>query len=181
MTTITHRFLDHQIHPETEILVIGTFNPNADKNPADFFYGRGRNFLWKLLPTVFLEESLKGKSKEEKSDFIQRKKIDFIDLISEVAVDEGQDTNYADAYIDGKVIKWRNILGEMQKLGQLKKVCLTRKSFADVPNMKAKINEIEIFCKEKGIHFQCLPTPARFYNQEKQSEWNSFFSSADQD
>jgi len=30
MTTIKHRFLDHQINPQTETLVVGTFNPDAE-------------------------------------------------------------------------------------------------------------------------------------------------------
>ncbi len=44
MSTIKHRFLDHQINPETEILILGTFNPETEKNEADFFYGRNRNY-----------------------------------------------------------------------------------------------------------------------------------------
>lgn len=34
MKKIKHRFLDHQIHPETAILIIGTFNPETSDNNA---------------------------------------------------------------------------------------------------------------------------------------------------
>jgi len=37
---IKHKFLDHEIDPATETLIIGTFNPLADGNTAEFFYSR---------------------------------------------------------------------------------------------------------------------------------------------
>lgn len=175
MAVIKHRFLDHQIDPKTEKLIIGTFNPETEKNDADFFYGRSRNFLWKLLPTAFEEESLKGKPKAEKIDFIRKHKIDFIDLILEVEVDEV--SNYKDYYLDKKVSEWRNILTEIKKLSNLKRVCFTRISFSDIPNMKSKIEKIRSSCEERKIKFQYLPTPARFYRADKQEIWSNFFSS----
>jgi G:T/U-mismatch repair DNA glycosylase len=175
MKIIKHRFLKHEINPETEILIIGTFNPDTDKNPADFFYGRNRNFLWRLLSTAFDLEDLKGKSKEEKTDFIKKEKIDFIDLIAEVEIDEGKEANYADVYIDGKVSKWQDIINEIKKLSNLRKVCFTRRSFADIPEMKMKIGHVKNYCLDNKIDFQCLTTPARFYRDDKQQEWTKFF------
>jgi G:T/U-mismatch repair DNA glycosylase len=60
---IKHKFLDWGIYPKTETLIIGTFNPETSKD--DFFYGSGHNYLWKLLPLAYGEESLKGKLKED--------------------------------------------------------------------------------------------------------------------
>lgn len=174
MTKIRHRFLTHEINPKTETLIIGTFNPDTKENIADFFYGRQRNYLWKLIPTAFGELSLKDKVKDEKLKFIEKHKLDFIDLISEVEVDEV--ANYDDSYLDNRVTKWRNVISEIEKLPNLKKVCLTRKSFGDTPNMKTKIDEIKSHCENKKIPFQFLATPARFYNQIKQTEWSNFFS-----
>jgi G:T/U-mismatch repair DNA glycosylase len=65
MTAIRHRLLEHEINPETETLVIGTFNPDTTDNKADFFYGRGRNYLWSLLSSAFGSDDLKKKSKNE--------------------------------------------------------------------------------------------------------------------
>lgn len=174
MTLIRHRFIDHQINSQTETLIIGTFNPNTPENIADFFYSRQRNFMWTLLPVAFGENSLKGKSKEEKLDFIRKRKIDFTDLISEVTVDEV--ANYDDNYLDSKVSEWRNITSEIEKLSHLKRVCFTRKSFSDVPNMKIKIEAIRGFCVKRNIKFQYLTTPARFYRADKQQEWTNFFN-----
>ena len=174
MTKITHRFRDHIINPKTEILVIGTFNPETEENIADFFYGRQRNFLWSLIPIAFNEVSLKGKSKEDKMRFIDKYKIDFIDLISEVEVEEV--ANYDDSYIDNKVSIWNEVKLKIEKLPDLKMVCLTRKTFSDIPNMKIKIDEIKEYCNGKNITFKALCTPARFYNSNKQTEWTEFLS-----
>lgn len=174
MTKIRHRFINHNINPKTETLVIGTFNPDTEENIADFFYGRQRNFLWTLIPTSFNETSLKGKTRNEKLKFIEKYRIDFIDLISEVEVEEV--ANYDDGYLDSKVSEWRDVISEIDKLTNLKRVCLTRKSFGDIPNMKTKIEEIKNHCEKKKIPFQLLTTPARFYGQAKQTEWVNFFN-----
>ena len=174
MTTIGHRFKDHEISPKTEILIIGTFNPETVKNIADFFYGRLRNYLWTLIPTAFGDTSLKGKSKEDKLKFIDHYKIDFIDLISSVNVDEV--SNYYDSYLDNKVSEWKEVIDEIRSLPNIKRVCFTRKSFADIPNIKMRIDEIKEYCNESKIDFQILTTPARFYSATKQEEWNIFFN-----
>ena len=172
---LQHRFINHQINDLTEILIIGTFNQDTDENKADFFYGRGRNYLWRILPAVFDEEDLKKKSKSEKIDFIKNKKIDFIDLISEVDVHEV--ANYYDGYLDCRVSIWRDVISEIRKFKSIKRVCFTRKSFSDIPHIRTKIEEIREYCEKNNIYFQYLTTPARFYNADKQAEWNAFFSS----
>jgi G:T/U-mismatch repair DNA glycosylase len=172
MISIKHRFSSHIIHPQTEILIIGTFNPETPENKADFFYGRHRNFLWTLIPVAFGDNSLKGKSKEEKVAYIQRRKIDFIDLITEVQVEEPD--NYDDSYLDKNISGWTDIICRIEKLKNLKKVCFTRKSFADIPNMKIRLDTIKNICQQKNIFFQCVTTPARFYRADKQKEWTAF-------
>lgn len=166
--------MDHQINPETETLIIGTFNPETADNDAQFFYGRSRNYLWRLLPTTFGEPDLKGSSKQEQLEFISKYKIDLIDLIEEIQVDAGQEANYYDGYIDNKVTRWRNIIAVIENLPSLKRVCFTRKTFSDIPNMKKQLNAIRKHCESKGIPFKALTTPARFYKEDKQTEWSNF-------
>ncbi len=177
MSTIKHRFLNYKINPKTKILILGTFNPDTEKNEADFFYGRSRNYLWKLLPTAFKKPDLKKASKQEKLSFIKQERIDFIDLISEIEVEEGQESNYDDKFIDSRVIKWQNIIEEIGKLSNLKKILLTRKTFTDIPKMKIQIETIQDYCFKNGIYFKALTTPARFYNEKKQIEWTKFLTS----
>ena len=173
MKTIKHRFLDHKINPNTEILILGTFNPDTEKNGAEFFYGRSHNYLWRLLPIAFKKDDLKKEPLSKKLKFIKEIKIDFIDLIEEIKVDEGQETNYADAFIDSRVVKWRNVINEIKKLKKLRKVVLTRKSFNDIPKMKEQIKALKDYCSKNEINFEVLPTPARFYNEKKQNEWTN--------
>lgn len=174
MNKIKHLLLNHQINPDTETLIIGTFNPETSKNEADFFYGRSRNFMWQILPTAFGEETLKGKSTEEKLAFIKKYKIDFIDLIAEVDIEDGQEANYNDAYLDDKVSKWWDVIAELKKLNNIKQVCFTRKTFSGVPNIKKKIEEIEEHCFKNRIWFKNLVTPSRFYREDKQAQWTNF-------
>jgi G:T/U-mismatch repair DNA glycosylase len=174
MITVRHRFLDHQINPGTETLIIGTFNPETAANDADFFYGRSRNYLWRLLPTAYGELDLKGASNREKSDFIRKYKIDLTDLIEEIQVEEGQEANYDDSYIDSKVTRWRNIIGIIDSLPNLKRVCFTRKSLSGIPNIKKHLVAIQQHCGNKELHFKALNTPSRFYGEDKQTEWTNF-------
>jgi len=177
MITVKHKFLDHQINTETETLIIGTFNPKTTDNDAEFFYGRSRIYLWRLLPTAFGETDLKGATKQKKLEFIRKYKIDFIDLIEEVEeVEEApvQGINYRDDYIEGRVKKWRNIEKEINNLKKIKRVCITRKTFNDVPNIRKKVEAIKELCIKSEILFKPLISPARYYNQNKQSEWTNF-------
>jgi G:T/U-mismatch repair DNA glycosylase len=175
---IPHKFLDRRIDPEAQTIIIGTFNPAADKNPATFFYSRGRNYFWRLLPTALKkkEEDMKKNTSEEKNIFIRRHKIDLIDLIAAVQVEQGKETSYADDYIDSRVTQWRNVVQEISRLNGLKRVCFTRKTFTGIPRMKEKIEEVQEYCENKAIVFKCLTTPARFYSNVKQDEWNNFFN-----
>lgn len=173
MISIRHRFLNHRINPETEILLLGTFNPDTPANDAEFFYGRKRNFLWRLLPLAFGETDLKSASTADKSAFIKKHKIDFIDLIEEVAVEPGQEANYSDGYIDSKVTRWVDVIAVINSLPKLKKICFTRKTFSDIPNMRKQIEMIRIHCDARDISFFTLMTPARIYSEDKQSEWTS--------
>ena len=174
---ISHRFLTRGVDLRTQILIIGTFNPAAEKNPAAFFYSRGKNYLWKLLPSAFGEaENMRSASPEEKIQFIRRHNIDFIDLISEIQVEAGKESSYADDYIDGRVTKWRNVIEEIDHLKNLKRVCVTRKTFSGVSQIAERVRQVQEHCERRQITFKCLSTPARFWSQSKQDEWNEFFS-----
>ena len=171
---IRHLHYGYNPDPDTEILIIGTFNPGTDTNKADFFYGRPRNHIWTLLPTAFGEPDLKGQTKEKKIKFIRDHKIDFTDLISVISIPKGTETDYRDSFIDGKVTEWNNVISIISELKNLKKVCFTRKTFSAIPNIKRKIEEVREYCENHGIFFRYMITPARIYSIEKQKEWSDF-------
>lgn len=170
MNVIKHKFRTHSINNETKTLIIGTFNPDVPKNEADFFYGRRRNYLWQLLPETLNQKSLKNENKQIKLEFMKKNNIDFADLISEIQHETGQENNYADEYIDGKVTKWKNIT-DIIRNSKINEVYFTRKTFTNINNIKTRIMHIEEYCKKNDIYFGYLPTPARFYNTEKLKEW----------
>ena len=170
---VKHRFGHHEIDPGTEILVIGTFNPDSTNNRALFFYSRPRNFLWKLIPLAYGNEDLRKAVPEKKIEYSRIMKIDFVDIISEINVDDPD--NYSDHYLDGRDIRWTEIISQIDKLANLKNVCLTRSTFSWIPYMRTKVEEFRKHFEEKNIIFECLVTPARFYSTKKQQEWTSFF------
>ncbi|MDR2033672.1 MAG: hypothetical protein LBP89_03465 [Helicobacteraceae bacterium] len=166
-----HKFYDRAISPRTETLIVGTFNPDAPNNNADFFYGRKQNHLWRILPIAFGEKSLKNSKKEEKIIFCEKYKIDFIDLIAEVSADRLED--FKDKSLEKIVTKWRDIKEAIEKTPNLKRIALTRKTFSGIPNIKAKWLEIEKHYKNRLLITRLI-TPARIYDDNKQAEWNRF-------
>jgi len=176
MITVKHKFRNFNNNSDIQFLILGTFNPDADDNTAEFFYGRGRNYLWNLLPKVFNHLELKTSSYSDKVSFIQNNKIGFLDIIQEVEVENGNETNYADSFIDKKVSKWTDFESFIENYPAIKNVYFTRKTFNGIPNMEKRIGLIKEICQSRGIGFYTLPTPARFENQEKANEWRKIFS-----
>lgn len=170
MPIVPHKFLNHQISLDTEILILGTFNPDVPNGPT-FYYGRPRNFLWQLLPGCWGLPSLKVSPLHAKLAFIAAHKIDFADLIESVNVPAGQQGNILDTYIDGLVYHWKDIIALINTLQKLKAVYFTRKTFTGIPNIKIRILAIQDHCTQQNIRFCLLETPARFANAAKQQQW----------
>ena len=171
---ILHKFLNHSINPETEILIIGTFNPDVAGNEVSFFYGRPRNFLWRYLPFAFNKEDLKYSTDGEKFDFMKKNKIDFIDLIKIVDVEVGQELNFDDNYLDGRIIEYNDILNLVANLKNLKKIIFTRSTFIGIPNIRLSIENIEQYCNIHDISTIRIISPARFWRNDRQLMWDNF-------
>jgi G:T/U-mismatch repair DNA glycosylase len=172
---IEHKFRDHEVSPDTVFLFVGTFNPDVEGNGATFFYGREANDLWDLLPTTFNEDSLKNASLGSKKDFMRRHGVDFVDMISALeGVPEHEAMNYADAYIDGKVIACTDVVRLIGGLRAVRAVYLTRKTYDDkVPNIRSMAKAIKSHCSERNIRCAGLITPSRMYRNmtHKRDQW----------
>ncbi len=180
MPIVYHRFLNERVDLNTETLILGTFNPEAAQNSANYYYSRPHNHLWKLLPLAKGEDiDLRGGSKEQKLEFCYRHKIAFVDLIFAVSVPEGTENNYNDAFIDSHVYQWYDIFSLLHSLHNLKRVYFTRKTFNDIPSIRKQVESVKDFCTLKGIVFTYLPTPARIYSWQKQLMWNEVFGRLD--
>lgn len=170
MSIILHKFRNHKVNPETEILFIGTFNPDLP-DEVDFFYGRSRSFLWHLLPQCWGLEPLKDAPLLSKQEFMAGYKIDFADLIHSLEIPEGEERIVDDTFIDSHVKEWKNIIELIDTLPNLKAVYFTRKTFNGIPNMRIQVNLIADHCRQKGIRLCKLETPARHYSPEKLQQW----------
>ncbi|HRG59985.1 MAG TPA: hypothetical protein PK323_13605 [Bacteroidia bacterium] len=170
MPIILHKFRNHVVNPDTEILILGTFNPDIRIGPT-FFYGRPRNYLWQLLPGCWVLPSLKNQLLPIKQNFMQQYRIDFADLIHSVDVPVNQADNFDDSFIDGQVNQWSDIIALIDSLSNLRAVYFTRKTFAGITNIHAQINAIQSHCIQTDIRFCLLQTPARFANEAKQQQW----------
>jgi len=170
MPTILHKFRDHQVAADTEILILGTFSGDTEEE-TDFFYGRSRNFLWHLLPQCWAGNPLKEADFEEKKRFMEERKVDFADLIHAIDVPEGEEKNVDDAFIDSQATEWKDVIGIMESLSNLKAVYFTRKTFNGIPNTKRHLGPIVEYCRQKDIRICKLETPAKFYSPEKLQQW----------
>ncbi|HEY0899003.1 MAG TPA: hypothetical protein VGD90_06695 [Sphingobacteriaceae bacterium] len=170
MPVIENKFSEYQVSPDTEILILGTFNPDTEDAP-DFFFGRSRNYLWHMLPKCFGSGPLKDAGLKKKQEFMASVKIDFADLIGAVELPEGVETHLDEDLYDSHVSRWNDIQGLIDSLPKLKAVYFTRKTFNGIPNMRAQMTAIARHCQSKGIRICKLDTPARHFSDEKQQQW----------
>ncbi len=173
---VKHKFLELYPLQGKKIVIIGTFNPDVECNDAEFFYGRARNFFWRLLPEVFGKESLKGDVKKQK-EFLKEHDIELSDLILIVEMSQKNICSYGDDKLTN-VITYNtdNIIKSLSK-GRTKELYFTRKSFdKSVQKIRDEIYKIKEFCEQNGIKFRFLPTPSRFYSEKKLEEWKSAFN-----
>lgn len=176
--TIHHKFYDECIKSflDREILIIGTFNPEIENNEAKFFYGRNRNYFWKILPKLWNEESLKGKDINFQKNFLEEKEIAITDLILSVKMEENQLDNFKDDNLSN-VVEWNtdNIINNL-KNSKITKVFFTRKTFnKSTEFIKKEINKIKEYCENNNIKFEFLLTPSRNGNEKKINEWKINF------
>lgn len=174
---VEHRFSGHRICPLTETLIIGTFNPETPNNKADFFYGTGRNYLWRLLPAAYGEKSLRKGNLAEKIDFIRTKRIDFIDLIASAEVERGHEGVRNDVYLTSRVKSWTDVFSEIDHLSELRRVCFTRRTFHNISEIKNRIDAVDESLRGRAIELKCIVSPARYYSAGKQKEWTEFLTS----
>lgn len=170
MPIIQHKFPDYKPHPKTEILILGTFTPDVPNAP-DFFYGRPRNFLWHLLPQSYNLPPLKDEPLSSKQDFMAKHNIDFADMILSLNLPDELEAEAEDDTADAYVLAWNNLISVVDALHNLKAVYFTRKTFNGLPNIKAQIAPLAQHCRQKGIRFCKLETPARHYSDSKLQQW----------
>jgi hypothetical protein len=163
-----HKFSDHEVSPETEILILGTFHPEFQGN-GDFFYSQTGNFLWKILPACFDEDDLRKRPLSAKKGFMARHRIDFADIIG--SLKPGNECCFRDELIDGFVNDWNKTEKLIDSLKMLQAVYFTRKTFGSMPFIGERVCRIRNHCVEKCIRFSLLETPTRHFDLGKILSW----------
>lgn len=181
-----HRFLN-LLNPvgKFKYLFIGTFNPswnfgNADQ--ADYFYGRGRNYFWTILPAVFNQPDLKNSPFGVKLDFLQNFEIGITDLVRTVQnadinnpIDVANLTNgFSDEVLSTYELSFNTnvILDFINNNSEtLQGVFLTRSTLNGIHQIAAEWSLVQQNCLECGINCEKLITPSRFVNQQKIDSW----------
>ena len=183
-----HRFYD-KLSPdwELEYLFVGTFNPSWDFNnaeQADYFYGRNRNFFWRILPEVFENESLKNNHLIDKIEYLRKNKIGLTDLI--ISVDNANESSkvdvdnltigFSDNVLNNYILEFNteNIINLITKNSKpIKGVFLTRSTLNNINQIRDEWAEIERFCLKNKINTNRLLTPARNYSVRKVIDWQN--------
>ena len=183
-----HRFYD-KLSPdwELEYLFVGTFNPSWDFNnaeQADYFYGRNRNFFWRILPEVFENESLKNNHLIDKIEYLRKSKIGLTDLI--ISVDNANESSkvdvdnltigFSDNVLNNYILEFNteNIINLITKNSKtIKGVFLTRSTLNNINQIRDEWVEIERFCLKNKINTNRLLTPARNYSVRKVIDWQN--------
>ena len=183
-----HRFYD-KLSPdwELEYLFVGTFNPSWDFNnaeQADYFYGRNRNFVWRIVPEVFKNESLKNNHLIDKIEYLRKNKIGLTDLI--ISVENANESSkvdvdnltigFSDNVLNNYILEFNteNIINLITKNSKtIKGVFLTRSTLNNINQIRDEWAEIERFCLKNKINTNRLLTPARNYSVRKVIDWQN--------
>jgi hypothetical protein len=132
-------FANRSIKGKNKILIVGTFNPSEESivdgkiNSAEWFYGRGKNNLWRYLPQSFGSESIKDCEKIKWIEFCNENNIVIIDLIKSFNSDSKLLT-FSDKEIQKKIllkganVKYFNFKNAF-KYSKFENVIFTRKTW----------------------------------------------------
>ncbi len=162
------------------LLVVGTFNPARDNNPARWYYGRPENEFWCLLPRMMNQPSLHLVDRDESPDelanlwkkYCQHRRIVIIDIFKEVFVElpDYSDSHlqhlhpdqytpfnfeqaFANAHFDGLLFTWK---------GQ-------------IPNRLTTLKQQYInFFQQKGTHIMHMLTPSMAYSKSRTFKLNQW-------
>jgi G:T/U-mismatch repair DNA glycosylase len=162
-----HKFKDHVVDPETEILILGTFHPEIQG--GDFFYAKAGNFLWRILPACYEEDNLQSRLLACKKEFMARHRIDFTDIIGSLKA--GYEYRFGDEFMDSFVQDWNKIEDLIDSLENLQAVYFTRKTFGRIPTIEERIAQIRNHCVQKNLRFSLLETPERNSDLGKILSW----------
>jgi hypothetical protein len=187
----THKFFEHEFHGKGNsgllpswnynTLIIGTFNPEnswkAD-NSAKYFYGRSRNYFWKILPHFTsarpeIKTAIDYQNINHQREFLKANNIGITDILTKI--NDADITNeihksWISSVKDSDIEKFSNfnwntdnIINELKK----KKIQAVYFSKLGTPTkityentFEGQMRLIESFCRQNNIICHRLHTPS---------------------
>lgn len=137
----------------SRILVLGSF-PSVKSRQVEFYYGNKQNRFWKTVSGFFGE--LEPSTVEEKTDFLFRRKIALLDIVTECEIDGSSDSSIRNY----KVAALEEVFNE------------THIELIILNGGKAA----EIFLKHYktiGIPYVCLPSTSPANTKDGTAVWHS--------
>lgn len=180
-----HKFYLNQIIPaatflpswEIETLIIGTFNPQnefAPINHANYYYGRTRNYFWKVIPKFVCVDGINSLDVLLQIEFLKNQKIGLTDLL--ISINDAEIGNqihidrirsFEDTQIElFNSFEWNteNIIKTL-KSNRIKAVFFTKLGHSDARinnqnTFEAQMRIIENYCTQNNISNNRLHTPS---------------------
>lgn len=183
----THKFFGHADHllgdqsliPSWKVntLIIGTFNPETiwhPQNAAQYFYGRTKNYLWKILPQFVGADAIPHADVAAQMEFLKQHNIGLTDLLIRINDAEIENPDHVtkirtvldDQIEQFNVFEWNTSFimdyitnNDIQaiyftKLGNPNQININPQTF------EAQIREIENRCSDLEIPSYRLHTPS---------------------
>jgi hypothetical protein len=182
-----HKFFGHHEHLKGDFglipswpfktLIIGTFNPENRFHPdnsAQYYYGRSRNYLWKVLPKFAGEDSIPHQDVKRQINFLKNYEIGLTDLLISVVDADVNNSLHKDrikTVLDNQIesfsnFKWNTeYILETLKNNKVGGVYFTKLGLPNMKNIGAHTFEfqmriIEKYCKKNNISHNRLFTPS---------------------
>jgi hypothetical protein len=182
-----HKFHGHSEHldgdkaliPRWEFntLIVGTFNPEIKfhpKNAANYFYGRRRNYFWKILPKFCGLPSIPHDDIEAQIKFLKKEGIGLTDLlvsINDADVNNPKHIERIQTVLDRDIETFTDFtwntphIISLIETRQVKAVYFTKLGIRyggdlRVDTFEFQMRVIEGFCDLKGILCHRLFTPS---------------------
>lgn len=183
----THKFFGHPAHLagelgllptwETKTLIIGTFNPESKWHPnnaAQYYYGRTRNYFWKILPNFSGKAAIPHHDVAAQIDFLKANQIGVTDLlirIKDADINNQEHVARIRTVLDDKIelfneFEWNTShIIHYIKSNDIKAVYFTKLGNISLlhakPNtFEAQVRDIEKACKVLNIPSFRLHTPS---------------------
>jgi len=184
----THKFYGHLSHQDGNMgllpnwkcntLIIGTFNPDAIFHPyneANYFYGRRRNYFWKLISRFLCcPNEIQRADTDTQLSVLRQNGIGITDLlvsVNDANIENNEDVIRIRSVRDDELEQFNDLTWNTDNIisfinnQQIKHVYFTKLGDKDIQNLDIDTFEnqmrlIERHCDQNDIHNYRLHTPS---------------------